>query len=140
MRLQQMTRFQTELSEHDALVLMMARFFIREGCSDVKADIPGWLRPDGIWWDNKPEHKYFPDLTCTDSNGKLVILEAETCESLATQHTKEQFQIFSAHASNMNGRFEVVVPKICNGKPTNLQVLSLARKWGLTLQNVWTPS
>jgi len=135
-----MTKFQAELSEHDALVLMMARFFIKEGYSDIRADIPGWLRPDGICWTDKPEHKYFPDLTCTDNSGKLVILEAETCESLATQHTKAQFRIFSAHASNTNGRFEVVVPKNCNGNPTNQRVLQLARQWGLTLQNIWTPS
>ena len=130
-----------EIAEHDQLVLMMARYFKEHGFTDIKADIPGWKKPESIYWTNSPQKKYHPDLTCYDPKGVYVVLEAETCSTLSDQHTEEQFRIFRAHATNVNGRFEVVVPRSCQGNEIGKQkIKSIASNWGIVLDAVWTPS
>ena len=133
-------RLSTEISEHDQLVLMMAKYFQSLGYTEIKADLPGWTRPNPIWWTKAENRKFIPDLTCKDSQGKTIILEAETCSSFNQQHTHDQFQIFRAHASNLKGRFEVVVPKYCAEKEGRQLIQQLAREWGFQLDNIWTPS
>ena len=128
-----------EISEHDQLVLMMARYFSRLGYTDIRADIPDWNKTRPIWWDNNPENKYYPDLTCVDTKGIQIILEAETCSTFNDQHTKEQFAIFRAHANNVKGRFEVVVPQRCQNNDARDLITKQAKLWGITLDTVWTP-
>jgi hypothetical protein len=129
-----------EISEHDQLILMMARYFNQLGYTDIKADIPGWTKPDYIYWTNNPNNWYYPDLTCLDKSGISIILEAETCNTLNDEHTKEQFEIFRARANKINGRFEVVVPRICNESNGRDLIQKIANSWGIRLDNIWTPS
>lgn len=129
-----------EISEHDNLILMMAKYFQQLGYIDIKADIPGWTRPDFIYWKNNPNNRYFPDLTCRDTYGTFVVLEAETCSTLNDQHTRDQFTIFRAHANNLQGRFEVVVPRSCSGSDGRQLITQYAANWNISLDNVWTPS
>ena len=129
-----------EISEHDQLVLMMAQHFNKLGYTNIKADITGWTKPDFIFWLSNKEKKFFPDLTCRDDNGKFIILEAETCSTLNIDHTKEQFEIFRAHASKQNGRFDVVVPKLCSGNDGRQQIIDYSNKWGIEIDKIWTPS
>ena len=128
-----------EISEHDQLILMMARHFSQLGYSNIKADLPGWDKPDYIYWSSNPNKKYYPDLTCKDKNGVYVILEAETCSTLNDDHTHDQFNIFRAHATNLNGRFEVVVPKYCNMNDGRERIKTIAKGWGIIIDNIWTP-
>jgi hypothetical protein len=134
-----MPRVGTEITEHDQLVLMMVRHFQQLGYSNVKADVPGWPRPDYIYWTNNPNDKYYPDLTCVDTNGVFVLLEAETCGTFNDRHTQNQFKIFSAHASNVNGRFEVVVPRSCSGLDARELIRRNVSSWGVSVANIWTP-
>lgn len=129
-----------EISEHDQLVLMMAQYYKKQGYTDIKADIPGWTSPESIFWIDNPQKKYYPDLTCYDSSGIYIILEAETCSTLSDQHTREQFKIFRAHATKVNGRFEVVVPRNCNGHSAREMISNIANNWGIALDSIWTPS
>jgi hypothetical protein len=129
-----------EISEHDQLILMMARYFKQQGYTDIKADLPSWTQPLPIYWSNNPDQKYIPDLTCLDTNGVLVILEAETCNTFNDQHTQDQFRIFRAHATNNSGRFEVVVPRICLGNDGRMTIRNISTAWGITIDNIWTPS
>jgi len=130
----------TESSEHDQLVLMMAQHFKQLGYSEIKADIPGWTRPENIFWTSDPNKTYCPDLTCFDTNGVFIILEAETCSTFSDMHTKAQFEIFRAHANNKKGRFEVVVPKTCAGAEGRGLISRQVVVWGIKLDSVWTPS
>lgn len=139
-RVLKMARNITESSEHDQLVLMMAQYFKKLGYSEIKADITGWTKPDNIFWTNLPDQKYCPDVTCLDTNGIFVILEAETCSTLNDTHTKEQFEIFKAHAKNKGGRFEVVVPRTCAGADGRNLISRYAIAWGIVLDNIWTPA
>ena len=135
-----MARSITEISEHDQLILMMTRYFKELGYTDIKADLSGWLKPESIYYTNDPNTKYIPDLTCFDTNGIYVILEAETCSTFNDQHTHNQFKIFRDHATNNHGRFEVVVPRVCSGREGRQSINNVANSWGINLDNVWTPS
>jgi len=129
-----------EISEHDQLVTMMAKYFKQLGYTNIKADIPGWPKPDYIYWTNQPNNRFYPDLTCNDNDRREIILEAETCQTLNDQHTKEQFEIFRAHANKVGGRFEVVVPRMCAGRDTTQLIREIASRWRINLDNVWIPS
>lgn len=128
-----------EILEHDQLILMMARYFKQLGYTDIKADIPDWTQPSSIYWSNNPNKTYIPDLTCVDTNGVLIILEAETCNTFNDEHTQEQFRIFRAHATNNNGRFEVVIPRLCSGNDARTFIKDCITKWGISIDNIWTP-
>jgi len=120
--------------------LMMANHFKSLGYENIKADLVGWERPSAIYWKKDSQNKYIPDLTCTNREGKLIILEAETCTSLNTQHTHAQFKLFRAHATNNNGRFEVVVPRFCGVADGRNLISQLAQRWEIVLDSIWTPS
>jgi len=132
-------RNEIESSQHDKLVLMMAQHFKQLGYSNITADITGWTKPNSIYWTNNPDKKFYPDLMCKDALGVLVILEAETCNNLNDEHTREQFRIFRAFANNENGRFEVVVPKICSGGSGRELITKYSNDWNIKFDNVWTP-
>jgi len=129
-----------EIAGHDALVQMMAQHFKSLGYADIKADIAGWVRPDSIYWVNKPSEKFIPDLTCFNANGKFIILEAETCSTFSDAHTHAQFEIFRAHATKLGGEFHVVVPRQCGTASGRDAINAVARTWAIAMDNVWTPS
>ena len=135
-----MARPVSENTDHTQLILMMVQYFKSLGYTNIKADITGWSKPEGIYWMSNPNNVYYPDLTCNDTDGIPIILEAETCGSLYDSHTHEQFSIFRAHATNNHGRFEVVVPRLCAGRNARDLITQQAKNWGIHLDNVWTPS
>lgn len=109
-----------ESREHRDLVLMMANFFTKEGYLDVKADLINWNQPQVI-------NGHIPDVTGI-RNGELVILEAESCDTINDSHTADQWKAFS-----QGGKFHVVVPKRCRTDANNrLTQLGL-------IATVWTP-
>ena len=106
-------------------------------CQDRKGH---WKRPESIYWTSNINKKYYPDLTCKNQHGTVIILEAETCSSLNHEHTKDQFSIFRAHATKLGGRFEVVVPKRCSGYDARNTITQNAARWNIKLDTVWTPT
>ncbi|MBM3330703.1 hypothetical protein FJY68_02485 [candidate division WOR-3 bacterium] len=135
-----MPRTASEVAEHDQLVLMMAMFFQKRGYSDIRADIPGWTTPSEVHWQNQPDQRYYPDLTCRDNAGVFVVLEAESCATLGDEHTHEQFRIFRAYADTNGGRFETVIPSKCGDQDARTLLASHTQRWGIKVDNVWTPS
>ena len=128
---------------HDYLVRMMAKHFASLGYTRIRADIDGYLTPDAIWWTNRPNEKKVPDLTCykNDPNKTKIVLEAETCSSLKSEHTREQWELFRANASQNNGEFHVVVPRQCpeSGLTGRELAKQLAVELNIALDNIWTP-
>ena len=131
---------------HDALVRMMAKYFSSLGYTGIKADLEGYSSPDAIWWKNRPQEQKIPDLTCFKNDDKrtLLILEAETCPTLTTEHTAEQWKLFQANAKHNNGEFHVVVPRTCffGNKPIEGNELAkkVADQLGITIDMIWRPS
>jgi hypothetical protein len=130
---------------HDSLVKMMAQYFSSLGYTAVKADIEGYSTPLEIYWINKPQERRIPDMTCNKNDPKntLIILEAETCESLTIEHTKEQWKLFASHAKNNNGEFHVVVPNQCTYQSNLVTGEFLAKKVaseiGIVIDHIWWP-
>jgi hypothetical protein len=86
--------------------------FRNQGYSEFKADLEGYDQPDEI-------SGYIPDLTCrkNDSKRTLILLEAETCNTIFEAHTEKQWTAFYNYAKQFDGEFHVVVPKTCDSKP-----------------------
>jgi len=133
-------------SAHDSLVRMMAAYFSTLGYSALRADLNGYPRPTKIWWTGRESEAHIPDLTCfkNDPQQTPIILEAETCESVGLEHTRQQWLLFSAHARAIKGEFHVVVPRICyrGTQPVTGQALveEYGRAWGLTFGGIWWQS
>jgi len=127
---------------HDALVEMMVNHFAYLGYSDICADIPGYRRPNDIYWTNSPDVRYRPDLTCkkNDAQQTLIILEAETCETLESDHTEEQFRLFRANTNQNKGEFHIVVPRSCSGRPGGDFVNEVIRRLRISVDSIWWPS
>ena len=122
---------------HDDLVRSLAKHYSSLGYKGIRADIPGSTEtPSGIYWSSTPDQKYVPDIVCfkNDVGNTLIIAEVETCETLNTDHTKEQLRIFAAHAKGKAGEFHIMTPKECSGAAK-----SLAIELGITIHTYWTP-
>lgn len=131
-----------EQMAHDSLIRMMVKYFERLGYTEIRAEIPGYSPPEEIYWTNRPGQRYRPDLTCRMNNATrtLIILEAETCNSLTGTHTTEQFRIFSAHARNNSGEFHVVVPRVCRYETGEECTRRFATSINVRIDRIWWPS
>ncbi len=129
-----MTRTSAESKEHIQLIEMMANHFKSLGCTDIKADLDGYSRPDSI-------NGYIPDLTCYKNgvNRSLIILEAETCSSIFDQHTERQWTAFYNRSRTTGSEFHIVVPKTCNTSSSRESVKERLRQLGISANEIWTP-
>jgi hypothetical protein len=109
---------------------MMANHFNSQGYQNIKADAPGWLRPDII---RGTKQNHIPDLTA-EKNGIMIILEAETSTSIFDEHTVSQWSLFSDAALKDSGQFHIVVPK-GSRDTVNQRLQSL----GIVAHEIWTP-
>jgi len=87
---------------HDSMVKAMIKALKHKEIEVLKADVEGYERPDEI-------DGYIPDVVGKKESGTIVVVEVETCESVNSDHTKEQFKAFS----NADGEFWVDVPESC---------------------------
>ena len=97
-------------SDHDKMVKSVADYFIKEKYPNVKADIPGYTRPDILRWKGETSG-HIPDVTSEDGGKFKVIVEVETDDSINDQHTEDQWKLFSAYAKRDGAKFLIVVPK-----------------------------
>lgn len=124
----------------------MANYYLTLGYTGIRADLKGYDEPGLIWWTGREQESYKPDLTClrNDAQSTTIILEAETCESLFTEHTHQQWRLFAARAKHIGGEFHVVVPRLCQRNNQNVTGIALvseiAAQWGLKVDHVWWPS
>ena len=124
---------------------MMANYFQTLGYTGMRVDLKDFSEPALMWWTGKENDAYRPDLTCFKNDAKktTIILEAETCETIAIDHTREQFKLFSAHAKHIGAEFHVVVPKFCtryNQQISGLDLVNEVEKaWGITIHHKWWP-
>ncbi|MCK5473893.1 MAG: hypothetical protein KAI53_00665 [Candidatus Aenigmarchaeota archaeon] len=78
----------------------------------ISADINGYPKPESI-------NNMIPDVVGI-IDGEKIIIEIETCDSIDTEHTKEQYTAFSTAGY----KFRVYTPKDCSNK-----ALAVAKKW-----------
>ncbi len=93
--------------QHQNLIAAMVKHYLGKGCRELRADIGRLPRPAVI---DGELGGFKPDLTCV-VRGIPIIVEAETADSLRTDHTSKQFLTFFDCAREIGGRFEVIVPR-----------------------------
>lgn len=93
--------------QHDDLVAYAVRYLQEKNFRNLKADILGYEQPGKISWE-KTGKGHIPDLS--GSNDEFNIFEVETADSINDIHTKEQWKLFAAYASQHDAIFWVVVP------------------------------
>ena len=98
--------------EHQNLVKGLVDYLTSKGWRVTHASgISGFEAPWQV-------DKYIPDLIA-ESNGVYALGEAETCESIASEHTAAQVDEFSNRIMKNGGAavpFFIVVPKVCFGR------------------------
>lgn len=92
---------------HDDLVAYAVRYLQKNNFGNLKADISGYQQPEKIIW-SQTGKGHIPDLS--GSNSKLNIFEVETADSINDEHTKDQWTLFAAYASQNDTVFWVVIP------------------------------
>ena len=120
---------------HDSLVRSLAKHYSSLGYIGVRADVQGFSEtPAGIYWTTDPNKKFVPDITCfkNDAANTLIVAEAETCDSLRTIHTQEQFKLFAAHAKSKNGEFHIITPENCKE-----DAQAVARELDIIVHKFW---
>lgn len=129
------TRTPTESQEHKNLVEMMFNYFVKQGYTNLKADLEGKTQPDQIG-------KHIPDLTCNKNDTKktFIILEAETCSTISDEHTESQWKTFYNKAKEIDGEFHIVVPKTCNNSSGRTLAEQRLKELGISADTIWTPS
>jgi hypothetical protein len=122
----------SENDRHANLIRMMADHFVILGYADIKADLDGYAQPSQIDY-------HVPDLTATKSNGKLIVLEAETCGTIAGIHTSSKWRDSYNNASRMGGEFHIVVSRFCDSKDMVQSVQETLNKLSISANEIWVP-
>jgi len=107
-------------SLHDRMVLARARGLLSEGY-EVRADVNGYNRPPTV-------NGHVPDIYARKV-GSTVIAEAETCDTIESEHTRSQYVAFS---SVPQAAFHVIVPETCL-----TSAKEAARRWGISVDKWW---
>ena len=111
-------------SEHDLLVERLHARLVTNLFSDIKVDLPGYVKPERIVWsDTQRGHE--PDATAYFL-AKQYVFEVETADSLGDDHTYEQSRLFAAYVRDRFAEFALVVPI-----GSALDARSQLSRWGL---------
>ena len=109
-------------AKHETLIRALIKKYESNGLY-VEADHIGHLhgRPPEIGG-------HIPDIAAYEGSNLYVIAEAETCDTISDESTREQWYAFS----NSGYRFEVIVPKSCLES-----VKFQAGNWGIRVDQWW---
>ena len=122
----------SENDRHASLIRMMADHFVILGYADIKADPDGYAQPSQIDY-------HVLDLTATKSSGKLIVLEAETCETIADIHTPSKWRDSYNNARRMGNEFHIAVSRFCDGKDMIQRVQETLNKLSISADEIWVP-
>jgi hypothetical protein len=94
---------------HRAMMKTVLKEFTRQGFTNIRANFEGMTMPEKI-------DDYTPDLTCNrkDKQHGFVILEVETCNTIAQRQSEEKWRVFYEKSRKITGEFHLAVPKFCN--------------------------
>jgi len=105
---------------HDRMVLAQISTYKNEGTRILAADLPGWPSPPKVG-------RHVPDIV-VERQGKRVCNEVETCETIQTPETREQFEDFAKWAT-----LHVTVPESCLEKAR--QIIA---QLGVKVEAIWS--
>lgn len=95
-------------TQHDQLITHAVTELEAKGYTAISADhLPNYSQPAKITWKGGDGH--IPDITAKGQS-TLLIMEAETEDSIESTHTASQFKLFSVFAREHANEFWVIVP------------------------------
>lgn len=97
--------------QHADLIRAARAWYAAAGYTRIFADLPGMRPPRTIQVGAKEADR--PDLTCRDARNRLIVVEAETCNTVNLEETAVQWRIFRQYADVAGGEFHLVVPAEC---------------------------
>ena len=119
-----MVRSSESESIHKNLIVAMVKLFVDKGYT-VKADHISY--EGGIPDDYGGKR---PDIYAIKNDKEKFFLEAETCDSISSQESKEQWQVFS---SKIDVKFWMIVPKECLK-----ELKEKLDEWKITVDSIYT--
>lgn len=122
----------SENDRHASLIGMMADHFVILGYADIKADLDGYAQPSQLDY-------HVPDLTATKSNGKHIVLEAETRGTIADIHTPSRWRDSYNNARRIDAEFHIVVSRFCDSKDMVQKVQETLNKLSVSADEIWVP-
>jgi hypothetical protein len=109
---------------HASLIRAARGWYESQGYARIFADVPGMRPPRSIHVAGFEPSR--PDLSCRDEANRLIVIEAETCETLDLPETAQQWRLFRQYADAAGGEFHLVVPEECMAEAERrLQILGL---------------
>lgn len=96
-------------ASHDDMVKQVARHLKRRFYRNIRARAGDFPRPEAVTANG--EGAFVPDLMVLARGPQLHILEVETRQSLREKSTREKWSAFARYASELQGKFTLVVPK-----------------------------
>lgn len=110
---------------HDRLVKSIMTYCKENGYKNICVDLAGYNLPSKLG-------NHVPDLTAQTKDDAWLICEAEPCDNIDTDHTKEQMSDFARYTATV----VLLVPKSCESLANGV-----LQKWGLSAKvKVWTVS
>lgn len=109
---------------HKNLIKAMVGVLVKQGF-EVKAD--------HIDYEGGAPDSYggkIPDIFAIKNGKKKIFVEAETCDSISLDHTKEQCQIFS---DKIGFEFWIIAPKECIN-----ELKSQLKEWKITTDAIYS--
>lgn len=114
----------TSFQRHTSLIRAARGWYESRGYARIFADVPGMRPPRSIRIAGFEPSR--PDLSCRDEANRLILVEAETRETLDLPETTEQWRLFRQYADAAGGEFHLVVPHDCTAEAERrLQILGL---------------
>lgn len=101
-------------SEHDGMIMSLVAHLKESKFTSIRADLPDHTQPVKITWKSSGDG-HIPDASAV-FDGTDYLFEVETDDSIGIDHTRSQWELFSANAKQYGKKFIVVVPKASEGK------------------------
>ena len=108
---------------HKNLITAMVKLLVGQGYT-VKADHIGY---EGGVPDDYGGKK--PDIFAFKNGNNKIFVEAETCDSISSEHAKEQWQVFS---DKIDTKFWMIVPKECLE-----ELKSKLEEWKISVDSIY---
>jgi hypothetical protein len=118
----------------EAAVRLMAETLPLAGYGGVRADLPGWERPEVIHGAMK-DHR--PSLFC--QSPRPIFLDVVATKGPVTlEELASRWQLFASAAELTNGEFHVVAPRWVAGRDGRQVAKQIADLVGVRIGYIWT--
>jgi hypothetical protein len=119
--------------QRDSAIRLMAETLPLSGYQGVRADLPGWDKPDTI---HGAQRDHRPSLFC--ANPKPTFLDVLAAGPITLEEVASRWQLFASAAELTGGEFHVVIPRWIAGRDGRQVAKQIAELVGVRIGFIWT--